>query len=97
MTKKINKKHLNHNCMKLGCFKKSKKEISFICPVCMKKQTSIFESQLGSQIYEYNFESDQWDTIFDFEGEHEAFMCPNCDNDIDTSILPKKVLKNLGY
>jgi len=70
----------------------------YICPACKKKQTSIAESQTGTQIYEYDFESKSWDipSYGEFNGKHNAWSCPSCGQDLDIKkVLPKEVLKDL--
>lgn len=63
----------------------------YICPACKKEQTSICQSQIGSQVYILDLESEQWDTKYDFEGEHEAWLCPECGNEIDHEFVEKNI------
>ena len=72
----------------------------FVCPYCHKKQYKIADVEVGSLIYEYDFENGNWDiaSYGEFEGEHKNWACPSCGQNINfKKVVPQHLIKQMGY
>ena len=60
----------------------------FTCPECKQYKKSITQWQTCSVGYEYTFENEQWEQRDIEGGDHEAWACPDCGEDI---LMSKKM------
>lgn len=57
---------------------------SYICPNCKKKQTTVLQWETVSVQYLFDLTDDSFDrTGEEVSGDHEAFTCPSCYQDIE--------------
>ena len=66
------------------------KKLVYTCPFCKDVQNSIIQWQTVSIAYEYNFSTKKWNEVDREGGDHEAWACPECSED-----LPNKLVENL--
>lgn len=76
--------------------KKTTKKYSYICPSCKKEQTTAIEWQTESIAYEFNLKSGESTNIDSTSGDHEAWVCPNCKEDLPFKVH-EKITKMLGW
>jgi len=61
----------------------------YVCPKCGEKQTSVLQWQTCSVAWEFNLakgyegDAEEKDRV---DGEHEAWACPGCGEDLPTSM-----------
>ena len=58
-------------------------EKEYICPHCNEKQTSICQWQTASVGSELNMEDGSWEQKDIVGGDHEAWVCPGCEHELD--------------
>jgi len=64
--------------------------MKYFCPNCKKEQTSVVQWQTVSIASEFNLETKNCDWDIDREGgNHESWNCPECREELPTSICRK--------
>jgi len=64
----------------------------FICPNCKNKQTSINRWETASVVYEYDFESKNWEMRDVEGGDFEDWACSECGAVL---VLPEELLEQI--
>ena len=68
----------------------------YVCPFCKKEQKSVVQWQTASVAYEFNLETKDSEEVDRVSGDHEAWTCPSCGEDLPKGIT-KQVEKWLGF
>ena len=67
---------------------------SYKCPACGEKQLSVLQWQTVSIAFEFQFSSGESAEFNREGGEHEAWACPDCGEDLPAK-LSEKISKQL--
>lgn len=68
----------------------------YICPVCKKEQKTAIQWQTASNAYEFNLKTRQSEEVDQITGDHEAWTCSGCGEDLPPRIT-NKIGKWLGW
>lgn len=69
--------------------KKELKMKSYVCPKCKEKQTTVIQWQTLSVAFEFELKNGKSERVDEIVGEHEAFTCPSCGEDLPESMDEK--------
>lgn len=75
---------------------KNKKSFKYICPSCEKEQSTAIQWQIVSVAWEFDLKTGESEEIDKTGGDHEAWACPECGEDLPEAIC-KKIEKELGW
>jgi len=70
------------------------KNYTYVCPKCKTEQNVVVEFQTCSVKYTYDFESNTWEQRDIITGDHDAFACYNCGEDLPSE-LEQEIFNNL--
>ena len=68
----------------------------YTCPACKKEQTTVTQWQAAIIAYEFNLETKDSEEVDQISGDHEAWTCSSCGEDLPQKIT-KQIEKWLGF
>lgn len=75
---------------------KNKKSFKYICPSCKKEQSTTIQWQIVSVAWEFDLKTGESEEIDKTGGDHEAWACPGCGEDLPEAVC-EKIEKELGW